>query len=367
MADQLLHQIALTQIPGIGDIMGKKLVAWCGSAEAVFMEKRRILAKIPGIGSYTLNSILQFKDFKRVESEVKFIEKEHIKPLFFNSADYPKRLQHCADSPMMLYYKGVADLNAPRIIAIVGTRNATEYGRALCEKLVEDLVVSKVLIVSGLAYGIDSCAHRSSLKVGIQTVGVMAHGHDRIYPAANRSLAERMLAHGGLLTEFLSGTIPDRENFPRRNRIVAGMCDAIVVVESAKKGGALITADIANSYNRDVFAFPGRIGDPSSEGCNYFIRTNRAALLESADNIRYLMGWDDQVHGGGKQTKLFREFNPDETKIVDILKSCQGNECGIDDLMLRSEMPSSKVAAILLGFEFEALVTALPGKRFRLN
>jgi DNA processing protein len=366
MSDQLLYQIALTQVPGVGDIMGKKLVAWCGGAEAVFVEKRRILSKIPGIGSYTLNSILQFKDFKRVENELLFIEKAQIKPIFFTSADYPKRMQHCADSPMMLYYKGVADLNAPRIIAIVGTRNATEYGRSICEKLVEDLVASKVLIVSGLAYGIDSCAHRSSLKSGIQTVGVMAHGHDRIYPATNRSLAERMLTQGGLLTEFLSGTIPDRENFPRRNRIVAGMCDAIVVVESAKKGGALITADIANSYNRDVFAFPGRIGDPLSEGCNYFIRTNRAALLESADNIRYLMGWDDQVNGGGKQTKLFREFNQEESLIVEVLKSAQNNECGIDDLMLQSELPASKVAAILLGFEFEAIVTALPGKRYRL-
>lgn len=367
MSDQLLYQIALTQIPGVGDIMGKKLIAWCGNAEAVFSEKRRILSKIPGIGAFTLKAIHQFKDFGRAEEEIRFIEKEHVRPLFFTDPEYPRRLQHCADSPMMLYYKGMTDLNARRIIAVVGTRNATEYGRSLCEKLIDELVVSEVLVVSGLAYGIDSCAHRSSLKAGLQTIGVMAHGHDRIYPAINRSLAERMLAQGGLLTEFLSGTNPDRENFPRRNRIVAGMCDAIVVVESAKKGGALITADIANSYNRDVFAFPGRVGDPLSEGCNYFIRTNRAALLESADNIRYIMGWDEKVPGGGKQTKLFREFNTDESRIIEVLKSAEGNECGIDDLMLRSELPASKVAAILLGFEFEALVTALPGKRFRLN
>jgi len=367
MSEQLLYQIALTQIPGVGDIMGKKLIAWCGSAEAVFAEKRRSLSKIPGMGSYTLNAIHQFNDFSRAEEEIRFIYKEQVKPLFFTDPDYPKRLLHCADSPMMLYYKGSADLNAQRIIAVVGTRNATEYGRSLCEKLIDELVVSDVLVVSGLAYGIDSCAHRSAIKAGLNTIGVMAHGHDRVYPAINRSLAERMLAQGGLVTEFLSQTNPDRENFPRRNRIVAGMCDAIVVVESAKKGGALITADIANSYNRDVFAFPGRVGDQLSEGCNYFIRTNRAALLESADNIRYIMGWDDKTPGSGKQTRLFREFNPDESKIMEILKTTKGYECGIDDLMLRSELPASKVAAILLGFEFEAIVTALPGKRYRLS
>jgi len=264
----------------------------------------------------------------------------------------------------MLYYKGNTDLNAQRVIAVVGTRNASDYGRHLCEQLIEGLVKSNVLIVSGLAYGIDSCAHRASLKEGLPTVGVLAHSLDRIYPYMNKGLAEKMLLQGGLLTEFLSGTIPDRENFPRRNRIVAGMCDAVVVVESAKKGGALITADIANSYNRDVFAFPGRVGDVYSEGCNYFIRTNRAALLESADNIRYLMGWDDPKNKPSAQTKLFRDFSEDEEKIMSVLKLTQ--DIGIDDIMLNSELTASKVAAILLSFEFEGLVSALPGKRYRL-
>ncbi|MDP3462032.1 MAG: DNA-processing protein DprA [Bacteroidales bacterium] len=364
MSNQLLYQIALTLIPGVGDIVGKKLLAYCGGPEAVFQEKRKSLEKIPGIGTQTIQNIIGHHSFVRAEEEITFINRHNIKPIFYKDKDYPRRLQHCADSPLMLYYKGNTDLNAQRVIAVVGTRNASDYGRHLCEQLIEGLVKSNVLIVSGLAYGIDSCAHRASLKEGLPTVGVLAHSLDRIYPYMNKGLAEKMLLQGGLLTEFLSGTIPDRENFPRRNRIVAGMCDAVVVVESAKKGGALITADIANSYNRDVFAFPGRVGDVYSEGCNYFIRTNRAALLESADNIRYLMGWDDPKNKPSAQTKLFRDFSEDEEKIMSVLKLTQ--DIGIDDIMLNSELTASKVAAILLSFEFEGLVSALPGKRYRL-
>lgn len=362
MSEQLLYKIGLTLIEGVGDIVGKKLVAYCGGPEAVFREKKRQLEKIPGIGAYTISNIIHQKVLSRAEEEIVFIEKNGIKPLFFLDKDYPKRLQHCADGPILLYYKGNADLNQQKIIGIVGTRNATDYGKQFCEHLVEELILDKVLIVSGLAYGIDSCAHRASVKNNVSTIGVLAHGLDMIYPAANKNLAERMLNNGGLLTEFMNRTKPDRENFPRRNRIVAGMVDALIVVESAKKGGALITADIANSYSRDVFALPGRIGDTYSEGCNYLIRTNRAALLENATNLRYMLGWDHNA-STNIQMKLFREFNDDEQIIMDLF--AVENECGIDDIMLKSAFPASKLAGILLTLEFDGILIALPGKKYK--
>jgi DNA processing protein len=364
MTDQLLHKIGLTLIPGVGDVLGKKLVAYCGGPEAVFLEKRKSLEKIPGIGSQTLINILNHKVLSRAEEEISFIEKNKIKPLFYLDKDYPKRLQHCADSPMLLYNLGNADLNQHRIVGIVGTRSATEYGKKICEQVIEGLTSDNVMIVSGLAYGIDSCAHRSALKCGLPTIGVLAHGLDRIYPNSNRGMAERMLENGGLLTEFMSNTIPDRENFPRRNRIVAGMIDALVVVESAKRGGALITADIANSYNRDVFAFPGRIGDLYSEGCNYFIRTNRAVLIESADDIRYIMRWDALKGIKNVQKKLFRDFSEDEEKILQVFG--QEKESTIDEIMIKSQLPVSKIAGCLLALEFDGIISALPGKRYKL-
>ena len=241
-SDLLKYQIALTLIPGIGDIVGKKLVAYCGGVEAVFNENRNALLKIPGIGRATVNSIISQKVLHKVEAEISFIEKKNIQPLFYTDKDYPARLLNCEDSPLLLYYKGNADLNAPRVIGFVGSRKATNQGRVICERFIEGLKSKDVLIVSGLAYGIDSCSHKAALDSGLKTVGVLGHGLDRIYPAQNKKLATSMLDNGGLLTEFLPNTTPDRENFPKRNRIVAGMCDAIVVIESASRGGALITA-----------------------------------------------------------------------------------------------------------------------------
>ena len=278
--NKLIYQIGLTLIRGIGDVNGKKLVAYCGSPEAIFKESTSALLKIPGIGKSTVNSIKSQKVLDRAESEIEFINKFKIKPLFYTDPDYPARLLNCEDNPLMLYYKGNADVNSQRVIAIVGTRRATNYGKSRCEEIIDDLKNRNVLVVSGLAYGIDSCAHRSSLEFGMNTIGVLGHGLDRIYPAHNRKLAEKMINQGGLLTEFFSNTNPDRENFPKRNRIVAGMSDAVLVIESAEKGGALITADIANSYNRDVFAFPGNINSKYSEGCNRLIKSHKAALIE---------------------------------------------------------------------------------------
>jgi len=363
--DDLIYKIALTLIPGVGSVNGKSLVAYCGGVRAVFLEKKRALLKIPGIGEQTVNAITNHNVFDRAEEEIRFICHKNITPLFYLEKDYPVRLKQCHDSPLMLYYKGTADLNVPKVVAMVGTRNATEYGRDMCRKIIEGLVEQNVLIISGLAYGIDTWSHKAALENKLETVGVLGHGLDRIYPYANRSLAEKMLESGGLLSEYMSSTLPDRENFPMRNRIIAGMSDAVIVVEAAETGGALITAEIANSYNRDVFAIPGRIGDLHSEGCNKLIKINKAALLQSAKDIIYLMNWND-VKGNKKsmQRQLFINLTGDEELIVEILK--EKGDLDIDTLLIESAMMPAKAASVLLNMEFEGIIRCLPGKVYRL-
>lgn len=366
MNETLKYRIALTLIPNIGDILAKKLVAYCGSVEAVFKEKRTTLEKIPGIGTVYAGAVLKQDVFKRAEEEIRFIEKNGIIPVFYLDALYPRRLTHCEDSPVMLYLKGDVDLNSEKIISIVGTREATDYGKALCEKLIADLASFNPLIVSGLAYGIDVCAHRAAMENGLKTVGVFAHGLDKVYPALHKSTAEKMLQQGGLLTDFTSNVKPDRENFPRRNRIVAGIADATIVVESKKDGGSLITADIANSYNRDVFAFPGRIGDATSEGCNNIIKQNRAALIQSAADILYIMGWEEtKKKNAPLQRQLFVELKPDEEMLVNLLK--EKNTVNVDEICFLSKMPMSKVSSLLLTLEFSGIIRSLPGKMYKLN
>lgn len=362
----LLYQIALTLLPGVGDVNARKLVSYTGSPEAVFSEKKGNLLKIPGMGSLTVDLIVKNRNVvERAAREVEFVSKYSVKPIFFTSKEYPERLKHCADSPVLIYTLGNADLNGPRIISIVGTRRATEYGKEICRKIVYGLSEMNVLVISGLAYGIDTCAHKSALDEGLPTAGVLAHGLDRIYPPLNSLLAGRMINQGGLITEFPSGTNPDRENFPKRNRVIAGLSDATIVIEAGVKGGALITADIANSYNRDVFAVPGRIGDPVSEGCNNLIKTNRAALVQSANDIRYIMGWDDQVPvPGATQTRLFVQLDSDQEAIVGVFN--ENGDCSLDKLCLTTGLQTSKVAAALLALEFEGMVKSLPGKIYRL-
>jgi DNA processing protein len=359
----LRYQIGITLIPGIGDVNGKKLVSYCGSAEAVFSEKKKALLKIPGIGDSTVDSILSQNVLERAEEEIRFIEKYKITPLFYTSRSYPNRLKQCTDSPLMLYYKGTTDLNSEKIISIVGTRRASDYGKDVCSRIIEDLATLKVIVVSGLAYGIDSKAHQSALNFNLETVGVLAHGLDRIYPASNRSLAEKMVRSGGLITDYMSGTNPDRENFPKRNRIIAGIADALIVVETAMKGGALITANIANSYNRDVFAVPGKLGDKFSEGCNFLIKTNKAALIQSAKDIEYMMQWETKDQQTARQQKLFEEITPEEETIIGILRN--NGETGIDHIVFESQMTASKTAALLLNLEFKGLVRSLPGKIYK--
>lgn len=361
----LLHEIALTLVPGVGIITAKKLIAYCGSAEAVFREHNPKLRKIPRVSEAIVDALRTPGIFERAEKEMAFLNKFQIRPLFFLDDNYPLRLKNCEDSPLVLYYKGNADLNVNRVLGVVGTRTPTEYGKSVCQALVSDLSHDNVLIVSGLAYGIDAYSHKVALDNGLKTVGVLGHGLDRIYPHQNRSLAEKMIQQGGLLTEFTSNNKPDRENFPMRNRIIAGMCDAVVVVEAAVKGGALITAEIADSYNRDVFAVPGRTNDVFSGGCNKLIRKNKAALVETAEDIIYMMGWEENSsQKGSVQKKLFYELKPDEEVVVNCLKN--NTECSFDNLSGETGINMSRLAAALLNLEMEGIIRILPGKMYCL-
>nr|NQU91939.1 DNA-protecting protein DprA [Bacteroidota bacterium] len=362
----LIYQIGLTLLPGVGDILGKKLVAYCGGVEEVFRQKRRVLEKIPGIGEKLINAILTQNVLQRAEEEIEFIEKNNITALFYLDNNYPVRLKNCIDSPIMLYYKGSSNLNASKVVSIVGTRQATQYGREQCEKLVSGLVAYDALVVSGLAYGIDTCSHKAALDNGLNTVAVLGHGLDRVYPYLNKGLAEKIIDHGGLISDFLSKTIPDRENFPKRNRIIAGLADAVVVIEAARSGGALITAEIANSYNRDVFAVPGKLGDHFSEGCNFLIKAHKAALMQSVDDLAYIMGWNlDKKRKAKTQRELFITLTDDEEVIVNFLK--EKAQVGIDEMCINSGLTMSKIAKALLNLEFQGLVRALPGKVYKLE
>jgi len=367
MHSELVYQIGLTQIEGIGDVNAKALLAYCGSASAIFKQKKSQLQKIPGIGEVLARSVVASTHvLKRAEDECRFIEKYKIQPLFFSDEKYPARLKFCSDSPVLLYYKGNANLNSERIVGIVGTRKPSEYGRQKTIELVNDLQQSGVLVVSGLAYGVDIVAHKTALEAGLQTVGVLAHGLDRIYPQLHDKVAKRMLNQGGLLTDFMSGTNPDAVNFPKRNRIVAGLCDALVVVESKRTGGSLITATIANSYNKDVFALPGRAGDPLAEGCNGLIKRNRAALIENAEDLIDAMQWQpvEKKEAPARQLPLQLNLSPEEKSIVCAFDGKQ--HLHIDELCHAAQLPVSKLSAILLQMEFGNIIRSKPGKLYEL-
>ena len=361
---ELLYEVALTLVSGIGDVNGKKLVAYCGGAEAVFREKKKSLSRIPGIGEKTVDSILSQDVMSRAERELDFADKYGIKILYYLNSDYPKRLQHCYDGPMILYCKGYTDLNVAKIIGVVGTRNVTDYGKLMTDKIVSELVGDDVLVVSGLAYGVDTCAHSASVKYGLKTAAVLAHGLHTVYPPVNKNLAKKMLECGGcLLTEQLSGAEPDRENFPKRNRIVAGMVDCLIVVESASKGGALITAEIANTYDREVFAVPGRVGDVYSAGCNKIIKDNKANMLLDVNDLRSMMRWDENKKTVPKQMRLFREFSDDEKLVMGLFE--ESEVVYLDKIITETMLSPTKIASILLSLEFDGVLTALPGKRYQ--
>ena len=365
MNDQLLYQLALTLVPNIGDVHAKILVQHFGDARSVFQAKPSVLEKLEGIGSVRARSIREFNDFSAAEKELKFIEKFNVKAYFIGDADYPKRLLNCYDPPTMVFYKGEADLNASRIVAIVGTRTNTEYGKAFTEKLVKDLSSENVVVTSGLAFGIDAIAHKASIKYGLPTIGVVGHGLDKIYPKENTALAKEMVKHGGgIFTEFFSGTEPDKHNFPLRNRIVAAMSDVTVVVETAIKGGSMITAKLADAYNRDVFAVPGRTIDKASSGCNHLIQNNKALLLTDADQLLEVMGWKERKQKAKRQKELFIELSAEEKQVVQILQ--EKELVHIDEINLASGLSSSAVAAAILNLELQNVIGSQPGKMYRL-
>ncbi|MBP6430365.1 MAG: DNA-processing protein DprA [Ferruginibacter sp.] len=365
MYQDLLYQIAITLVPNIGDVHAKSLINIYGNAQNIFKAKKKELENIEGIGTVRANSIKNFTNFSSSEAEIKFIEKYKITPLFITDENYPKRLLNCYDSPALLFYRGNADLNISKIVSIVGTRKSTDYGKLFTENLIEGLQEQNILVVSGLAFGIDTISHKAALKNNLQTVGVLAHGLDRIYPAQNKPLAKDMIEQGGILTDFMSNTLPDKQNFPKRNRIVAGMCDALIVIESGIKGGSLITAELANGYNKDVFAVPGKTTDKNSEGCNYVIKQNKASLITCANDLIEFMNWTStEKKPQKKQRELFIELTADEKTIVDILQHQDGVQ--IDELYFKSGLSSSAVAQALLMLEMQNVVVSLPGKIYKL-
>lgn len=365
MLTELIYQLSLCQVPYIGNVHAKQLCEIFGSASSIFNAPLHELERIENIGEIKARSIKKFRDFGRAEKEVAFIEKYGIKPLFLTDEAYPKRLLNCFDPPALLFYKGEADLNASRMVAIVGTRNNTDYGKYFTEKLVRALANVDAVIVSGLAFGIDTIAHKSSLKYGLPTVGVVGHGLDTIYPPENLNLAKQMITGGGILTEFRSNTKPDKHNFPSRNRVVAGISDATIVVESGMKGGSNITANLAWEYNRDVFAVPGKSTDEKSEGCNRLIRENKAMLLDDPHQFITMMGWDEPERKKRiLQKQLFPQVNEVEKRILELLRKDQ--DTNVDELNLKCGFSTSNIAAALLNLEMQGVLKVLPGKRLRL-
>ena len=367
--EEQMYSIALTMVPGIGHIGAKHLIDGMGNAVDVFRLRKEIPERIPEVSQRVIEALDCPQAVLRAEQEYEFIRKNRISCLSFHDEAYPSRLRECEDAPVVLFFKGNADLNSLHILNMVGTRNATDYGTQICASFLRDLkaLCPDVLVVRGLAYGIDIHAHREALANELPTVGVLAHGLDRIYPHVHRKTAVDMLEKGGLLTEFLSGTNPDRHNFISRNRIVAGMCDATIVIESAEKGGSLITAELAEGYHRDCFAFPGRMSDEYSKGCNRLIRDNKASLLLSAEDFVQAMGWNMQTTLSEKvsvQRSLFIELSEEEQKIVAILEKL-GN-LQINSLVVEADIPVNKMTALLFELEMKGVIRVLAGGMYQL-
>ncbi|RIJ41741.1 DNA-processing protein DprA [Pontibacter oryzae] len=367
--EQNIYEAALTRLPGVGAQLTRQLVSYCGSPKAVFQAPPGKLLKIPGVGPKLVKSIAEHARTALVQAEecVKRATEEGVQLLFYTSPKYPDRLKQVPDAPTMLYYRGNANLNQRRIVSMVGTRQISAYGQTVTERIVEELKAYNVMIVSGLAYGVDVVAHRAALQAGLPTIGVMASGPDIVYPAVHRKYAERMLTQGGLLTENTFGTKPDAPRFPARNRIIAGMSDCTIVVEAAMKSGTLITADIAHSYDKEVMAVPGNITSPVSEGTNYLIKSLKAVAYTSVQDLVELLNWDLEDEAAAKTTVA--AFNPadyseDELKVLSVLK--QTREEHIDNLSWKAQLPVSLLASVLLGLEFKGIIKAMPGKRFQL-
>jgi len=363
LEEDLLYILALQRAKGIGDINAKKLISHCGSAKNVLKEKRQTLQKINGIGAFTIQHLFDAENLKEAEKELHYIQKNAIETFYFEDQNYPEKLKHCVDAPILLFKEGNFNLTNQPIISIVGTRKITSYGRVFCEKLIDDLKEYNPIIVSGFAYGVDICAHKAAVKNELQTIGVLAHGFEEIYPKSHKKYVAEINKNGGFLTDFWHNDALQRENFLKRNRIVAGISEATIIIESAEKGGSLVTADIANSYNRDVFAVPGRTSDLYSKGCNDLIKRNKAAILTSAKDLVDLLNWQlEPTTPKSIQKQLFVELNEVEQLVYDFLFD-EGKEL-LDIISLNCNLPIHKTTTVLFNLEMKGVVKPLPGKMF---
>ena len=366
MHPDLLYLISLTRVPQVGCIHARTLLQHFGSAEAVFKSSMQALEKIEGIGRIRAQSIKTFRDFPVSEKEINFLQRYGIRPLTIHDADYPQKLLTACDAPILLFYKGNTDLNAPRSISIVGTRRNSDYGKQVTEKIIQELTPYGATIVSGLAFGIDAIAHKQALKQGLPTIAVLAHGLASLYPAEHNLLSKQISKQGGLITEYISQVKAEKHHFPIRNRIVAGISDCTIVIETAVKGGSMITADLANGYFKDVYAIPGRTTDFRSAGCNWLIRNNQATLLDNVQNLARMMGWEEKLQSPlNKQGDLFIALNEVEQRIMDLLKERQ--QMHIDVINSTTGFPNSRNAGALLELEMKDLIYSVPGRIYRLK
>lgn len=364
--DDLFYTLVLQKVPNLGDASAKKLIQKAGSSEAIFKEKKSNLLKIDGIGAFKLKDLHSKDFFTSAEEEIKFIEENGIETSFFKEDDYPEKLKHCIDGPLLFFKRGNINLNKKRILSIVGTRKVTSYGSAICEQLMEEIAPLDPIIVSGFAYGVDITAHKAAVKNGLQTIGCLAHGLNQIYPKTHQKYVKEVEHNGGFITEFWSSDSFNKTNFLKRNRIIAGISEATIVIESAEKGGSLVTAEIANSYNRDVFAVPGRVNDSQSKGCNNLIKTSRAQLITCAADLIYILNWElDQKRPKAIQKQLFVELNDEEKVIFNYLKD--HSKAHLDAIAYDCKVPIFKATTLLLDLELKGLVKPVPGKMFELN
>lgn len=359
---ELFYALALQKVELVGDIVAKKLINHIGNAQDVFKAKASQLSAIDGVGAILIRNLKNQEIFKKAENELKFITQNNIEVASFQDDYYPEKLKHCTDGPLLLFTSGNINLRNRKIISIVGTRQITAHGTEFCKKLIADLALLDPIIVSGFAYGVDIVAHQAAMEHNLQTIGVVAHGLNQIYPGAHKKYVAKMEQNGGFMTEFWSTSNPDKENFVRRNRIVAGISEATIVIESADKGGSLITANMANDYNRDVFAVPGRTTDKYSQGCNNLIKTQKANLLTSAADLIYMLNWDIEEKPKAIQKKLFVSLNEEEQKVYGFLQQ-NGKEL-MDIIALRCDFPIFKISGILLNMELKGVIRPLPGKLF---
>lgn len=360
---ELVHLLALLKVDGVGDIVAKKLLNHFATAENIFKAKANQLESIDGIGKVLIKNLKDKSVFNLAEAELKFIKENNINCLFYQDEKYPDRLKHCIDGPVLLFTSGTIDFTNRKVISIVGTREITSYGIEFCKKFIEDLAPLNPIIVSGFAYGVDIVAHKVAMDLGLQTIGVVAHGLNQVYPKVHKKYVAKMEQNGGFMTEFWSNSNPEKENFVKRNRIVAGISEATIVIESAEKGGSLITANLANDYNRDVFAVPGRTSDKFSQGCNNLIKTQKAHLLTSAADLIYILNWElKQDETKVIQKQLFVSLENEEQKIYDYLQK-NGKQL-LDVIALDCDFPVFRISSILLNMELKGVVRPLPGKLF---